>query len=291
MSFKFPFYYQRGPFKPVQPGEPGHNIVFWKDARYYVLLFLFSFAFAGQRFLGFYQRWDSLIVSICATMLVELILVRVLYKKWSFPLSALISGIGIGLLLSSYALWPYALAAVLAIVCKHALRLGGSHIFNPNNIALVVVLTFIPQFVVSTPKQWTNSWDVMAFILILGFIASAMAKRLDTVVAFVSGFAFFALLRHTLFGEPMYYAFGPLVGASFQLFAFFMITDPKTTPQARWARITAALLIALVDAVLRVQGVTNSPFYAAFVVTICFGLPYRWLMLRRSNTLKGEATG
>ncbi|WP_258958983.1 RnfABCDGE type electron transport complex subunit D [Paenibacillus tyrfis] len=278
------FFYSAGQYHPISLG--GLAIMAAKikwDARYFILLFLISFVFAGQFFLGFFQRWDSFFASVLSAVATELLLARILLKKWIFPLSAIISGIGLSLLLSSYLVWPYVLAAVLAIVMKYVIRIGGSHVFNPNNIAIVFLLFVLPQYAVSTPKQWTNGIDVMILILVLGFIAAGAAKRLDTVLAFVLSFVLFAALRHYLFGEPLYYAFGPMLGASFQLFTFFMITDPKTTAPRPAARMTAAFLIAFVDALFRLQAITNSLFYAAFIVTVLYGIPYRLISLKRRN--------
>lgn len=245
------------------------------DPRYLILTFLVSFMVAGQLFLGFFQKWDAFSASVLTATLTELVLSRWVFKEWRFPLSALISGIGIGLLLSSHLVWPYALAAFLAIVCKFVIRIGGSHVFNPNNIAIVTLLYFLPQYAVSTPKQWTNGFGIMLFILVLGMAAAYAARRLDTVLAFIAGYLLFASIRHWGFGEPFYYSFGPMLGASFQLFTFFMITDPKTTPPTRKIRIIAALLIAFVDSALRLNAITNSLFYASFWVMLCYGLPYR----------------
>lgn len=246
------------------------------DPRYYILLFLASFVIAGQVYLGFFQRWDAILASTITAVVTELLLVRTIKKQWQFPLSALITGLGISLLLSSHVLWPYVTASLLAILLKFVIRYRGSHIFNPNNVALVIMLLAVPQYAVSTPKQWTNGIEVMVLILGLGLLAAYKAKRLDTVIAFISGYVAFAIARIAVIGEPFFYAFGPMLGASFQLFSFFMITDPKTTPSSRKARILFAVVIALIDAVLRVLGITNSQFYASFLVTLILGIPYRF---------------
>ncbi|MBO8162750.1 MAG: RnfABCDGE type electron transport complex subunit D [Brevibacillus sp.] len=261
------------------------------DPRYPLLIFLTSFAVAGQVYLGFFQRWDAIITSLCCTVGTELMLVRFIYKKWVFPLSAVITGIGVSLLLSSYLLWPYALASVLSIVLKFAIRYRGSHIFNPNNIAVVLVLFFLPDYVVSTPKQWTNAYEVMAVILSLGMVVSYMANRHDTVISFLSGFAVFGFARHYFFDTPLWFALGPLLGASLQLFTFFMITDPKTTPNSRPARIVFAILIALVDAILRLYDVNNSLFYAVFLVAVFVAIPYRVWTVRKYDRVKSRRAG
>ncbi|MFD2673356.1 hypothetical protein [Marinicrinis sediminis] len=250
------------------------------DPRYFILLFLFTFVLTGQLFLDFFQKWDAFFAAIGTAMAVEFVLSGLIHKSWKFPLSALISGMGISLILSSFLIWPYVLASVLAISAKYMFRLGGRHVFNPNNVAVVCVLFFLPQYVVSTPKQWTNDIQVMILMLVLGAIAAWSANRLDTVAAFVASFSVFAWMRHIWADEPIYYSMGPMMGASFQLFVFFMLTDPKTTPSSPYARVWIAVCIAGVDALLRVYGVTNSLFYAAFIITVLIGIPYRWYMTR-----------
>ncbi|SFS54450.1 RnfABCDGE type electron transport complex subunit D [Paenibacillus sp. 453mf] len=254
------------------------------DPRYFILLFLLSFTMAGQLLLGFFQDWTDVLASVVTAVVLELIIVGFRYKTWKSPLSALITGLGIGLLLSSHLTWPYILTSVLAIGIKHALRIDRNHIFNPNNVAMVIMLFFLPQYAVSTPKQWTNGWEIMFIILFFGFLAAYKAGRMDTVLAFASGYALFAGIRHWGLGEPFYYAFGPMLGAAFQLFTFFMITDPKTTPSGRNQRIWFGFAIALSDAILRVAEVNHSLFYASFLVTLLIGLPLRiWKVMNNSR--------
>lgn len=245
------------------------------DPRYYILLFLASFTLAGQLYLGFFQNWKDIGASVITAVVLEFLIVGIRYKSWKFPLSALITGLGIGLLLSSHKVWPYIVTSLLAIVFKHTVRIRGNHVFNPNNIAMVVMLFFVPGFAVSTPKQWTNGIEVMTILLLFGCIAAYKANRLDTVLAFVGGYALFAAVRHWGFDEPYFYAFGPMLGAAFQLFTFFMITDPKTTPPLRSQRIGFGVTIALIDAILRLCAVNHSLFYASFLVTLLLGLPLR----------------
>jgi len=255
------------------------SVISWQDykidPRYFILAFLSSFAIAGQMYLGFFQKWDAVIASVLCATLTEVILCKLRLKVWRFPLSAVITGIGISLLLSSNVTWAYALTAVIAISLKYAIRFKGAHIFNPNNAAMVIMLLGLPQYAVSTPKQWTNGIEIMVAILFLGIVVCYIANRLDSVLTFLGSFAFFALIRHFAFGVPIFAALGPLMGASLQLFAFFMITDPKTTPTTRTGRIVFAFLVAMVDAVFRVNRVPNPQFYALFIVCLAAIVPYR----------------
>ncbi|PAD78508.1 RnfABCDGE type electron transport complex subunit D [Paenibacillus campinasensis] len=262
-------------------------VVHWEDyrldPRYFILIFLSLFAILGQVYLGFFQRWEAVFISVACTTLTELFLSRWKKGSWSFPLSGIITGIGVSLLLSSNVLWIYAVTAVISIALKYALRFKGAHIFNPNNVAMVIVLVLLPQFAVSTPKQWTNGIEVMLMIMLLGILVCYMANRLDSVLTFLGSFTLFALLRHLWFGAPLFAALGPLMGAGLQLFAFFMMTDPKSTPTTRRARILFAFLVALMDAVFRIQRVPNPQFYALFTISLLFIIPYRYWIARQAD--------
>jgi hypothetical protein len=52
----------------------------------------------------------------------------------------------------------------------------------------------------------------------------------------------------------------------YQLYIFFMITDPKTTVHPRWAQCLVAFLVAAVEAVFRLLQFVHAPYYALFVV-------------------------
>jgi Na+-translocating ferredoxin:NAD+ oxidoreductase RnfD subunit len=52
----------------------------------------------------------------------------------------------------------------------------------------------------------------------------------------------------------------------YQLFVFFMITDPATTVKGRKGQILVAFLIALVEFIFRLNQFIYAPFYALFLV-------------------------
>ena len=52
----------------------------------------------------------------------------------------------------------------------------------------------------------------------------------------------------------------------YQLFVFFMITDPKTTVRTKWGQCVVAFAVALVEAILRLNRVVHAPYYALFLV-------------------------
>ena len=52
----------------------------------------------------------------------------------------------------------------------------------------------------------------------------------------------------------------------YQLFIFFMVTDPKTTVRPSGRSALVAFLVAAVEAVFRLMQFVYAPFYALFLV-------------------------
>ena len=160
------------------------------------------------------------------------------------PRSALISGLSLCLLLRTSSLALAVVTAVLAIASKFAIRWQGKHVFNPTNVALVAMLGATGAVWVS-PGQW-GSLAVFAFLLAAaGGLVVNRAARSDVTVAFLAAWAAIVVGRSLWLGEPLAIPLHRLENGALVLFAFFMISDPKTTPDSRAGRILFAVLVAL----------------------------------------------
>jgi Na+-transporting NADH:ubiquinone oxidoreductase subunit NqrB len=160
------------------------------------------------------------------------------------PRSALISGLSLCLLLRTNSLGLAAVTAALAITSKFLIRWRGKHLFNPTNLALVVMLAAADGVWVS-PGQW-GSVAVFTFLLAAaGGLVVNRAARSDVTVAFLGAWAAVVVGRSLWLGEPLAIPLHRLTNGALVLFAFFMISDPKTTPDSRAGRILFAVLVAL----------------------------------------------
>ena len=158
--------------------------------------------------------------------------------------SALISSLSLCLLLRTNLVEVAVVTAVIAIASKFVLRIGGKHVLNPTNGALVIMLLAgAPMWV--SPGQWGNV-AFFAFLLVCaGTMTVTRSSRIDVVVAFLLSWSALVIGRSLLVGEPMAIPFPRLQSGAVLLFAFFMISDPKTTPDARAGRILFAIAVAL----------------------------------------------
>jgi Na+-transporting NADH:ubiquinone oxidoreductase subunit NqrB len=159
------------------------------------------------------------------------------------PRSALISGLSLCLLLRT----PYAVVAaagaVLAVAGKFVVRIHGKHVFNPTNFALVALLLTGQAWV--SPGQWGSAATLGFFVACVGGLVVNRAARSDVTVAFLLAYGGLVFARSLWLGEPMAIPLHRLESGALLIFAFFMISDPRTTPDHRAARVLFACLVAL----------------------------------------------
>jgi hypothetical protein len=157
--------------------------------------------------------------------------------------SALISGLSLCLLCRANDPLLRVAAAIVAISSKFLVRIRGKHVFNPTNIGLAVML-LVSDAVWVSPGQWGNpAW--FAFLMAgLGFLVVTRAARADVTLAFLFFYAALVAGRSYWLGEPAAIPIHRLQSGALLLFAFFMISDPKTTPDSRAGRLLFAALVA-----------------------------------------------
>jgi Na+-translocating ferredoxin:NAD+ oxidoreductase RnfD subunit len=128
------------------------------------------------------------------------------------------------------------------------------------------VLFLAPQTVTLLSIQWGNNLWPMIVIWLLGSAIVWRVGRLHISAAYVASFVVFAFIRSGVTGVPWQAALAPITGPMYQLFIFFMVTDPKTTVGPRWAQVVVVVAVAAVEMVLRLSEVIYAPFYALFLV-------------------------
>jgi Na+-translocating ferredoxin:NAD+ oxidoreductase RnfD subunit len=175
-------------------------------------------------------------------------------------LSAYISGISLTLLLKPQggALWPFVIGGVLAIASKYVLRYRDNHLWNPTNFAIVV-------------------------------------RVLHITLTYVASFLALSTLRSLALGQPVLPELAPITGPMYQLFVFFMITDPRTVVRGRRRQIAVAIVVAVVEALIRLASDRGWPLPIAFnaapplVALWLVGPAAKWIDLRRASKPRREA--
>jgi Na+-transporting NADH:ubiquinone oxidoreductase subunit NqrB len=200
------------------------------------------------------------------------------------PKSALISALSLCLLLRTNSAALALLAASITIASKFLLRWDGKHLFNPTNFGLVALMLATGRAWIS-PGQWGSGAFLGFLLACAGGLVVHRAARSDVTLAFLVSWILLLFGRSLWLGEPLSIPLHRLESGALLLFAFFMISDPKTTPDSRAGRILFAALVALGAAFIqfrlfRTNGLLWSlAFFSLFVPLIDRLLPgtrYAW---------------
>lgn len=244
--------------------------------RYLPPALITSILLVGHLSFGILESYQKTGLAILTAIAAELMLGRVMYHKWMHPASAYITGISVGILVRSPAYWPYVLCSLISIMSKYVLRTKDGHIWNPSNFGICAMLLLAPQAVAGLSIQWGNNVWPMLIIWVLGSAIIWRVNRFNITGTYVVSFIAFAFLRSWITGHPWQAEISPITGPMYQLFIFFMITDPKTTLRSKTGQSVVAFLVALVEMILRLFQSVYAPFYSLFLVGSAALLLEKW---------------
>jgi Na+-translocating ferredoxin:NAD+ oxidoreductase RnfD subunit len=272
----------------IQPPPPSgqRKPLLSLDNRSLAPFFITCILLAGHLSFGILESYQKTLLAILTSIALELVLGRIFFHKWVHPASAYITGISVGILIRSPAFWPYALCSAISITSKYVLRIKGRHIWNPSNFGISVMLFLAADAVASLSIQWGNYLWPMLVIWVLGSIIISRLRRFHITGIYVVSFIAFAFLRSWMTGSPWQSEISPITGPMYQLFIFFMITDPKTTVRSKSGQCLVVFLVALLEMVMRLDQVVYAPFYALFIVGPSAMLIEIWLDSRRASAAK-----
>lgn len=256
------------------------------DNRYIAPAFITCILLAGHLSFGILESYQKTLLAILTSIALELVLGRIFFHKWVHPASAYITGISVGILIRSPAFWPYALCSAISITSKYVLRIKGRHIWNPSNFGISVMLFLAADAVASLSIQWGNYLWPMLVIWVLGSIIIWRLRRFHITGIYVVSFIAFAFLRSWMTGSPWQSEISPITGPMYQLFIFFMITDPRTTVRSKSGQRLVVFLVALLEMLMRLDQVVYAPFYALFIVGPSAMLIEIWRDSRRASAAK-----
>ncbi len=259
------------------------------DPRYLIAFLITLVLVAAQLRYHMLGSYDRLVLSLAVCMATEAVLSWFDRGKVVNLLSAYISGISLTLLLKPQggALWPFVLGGFLAISSKYVLRYRDNHLWNPTNFAVSALLLLAPEHVSVLSHQFGNDLTTNLVIWIFGLVIAARVGVLQITLTYVASFLLLNSLRALALGQPVLPEIAPITGPMYQLFVFFMITDPRTVVRGRRRQIAVAVLIAVMETVIRFASDKGWPLPTAFSAAPAFlalalvGPVAKWLDLRR----------
>ena len=242
------------------------------DSRYVAPILISCILFAAQLGFGVLESFPKTLLAIVTSILTEIALSKIVTGRFPHLASAYVSGISIGILVRSPEFWPYALCALIAITSKYLIRWKGRHLWNPSNFAIAVMLLIAGDTVSTLSIQWDNRVWAMLIVWTLGSYIIYNLKRFHICAVYVSSFIAFAAIRALMgggvegFSSHFWNEVAPITGPMYQLFIFFMITDPKTTVGSKKWQCIVVFCVAFMEHILRLNQNIHAPYYALFTV-------------------------
>ncbi len=241
--------------------------MFPQDPRHDQILLLTTFLLIGVMSRDWSLRLDLslvILISTLGTQIIGSILSQSAKINWR---SALITSLSLILLLRANHYTTMAIAGCLGISSKFLLRLKEKHIFNPANFGIVSALVLTPDAWVS-PGQWgADSWYLMLFLSTGMMIVQKVGRR-DTCLSFLLVYSGLIIGRNLWLGWGWDVIEHQLSNGSLLLFAFFMISDPRSTPKAGISRIIWGVSLGVVSFSLQtIWFIPTGLFWSLFILS------------------------
>lgn len=264
------------------------------DPRIYQITILSGLLVYGIIELDFEVTLIRSTVILTSVLITQFLFTRFLKLGKFDPKSPLISGLSLCLLLRADSLVLIILCAVITVASKFIFKWNGKHIFNPTNIGIVSLLVLSDQVWIS-PGQWGNAAFMGFLIACIGGLVVNRASRSDVTYAFMFFYTALIFGRAIWLGDTLLIPFHHIQNGALLIFTFFMISDPKTTPDTRFGRILFALIVSLVSYYFQfVLSNTGSVFYALTLSSLAVpiidmllrGKKYEWNAVQKIELLK-----
>lgn len=265
---------------------------FTLDQRFIAPIFITLILLGANFSFGMLESFPQTLLAVLASLLTEIVLGKLFTGKIPHLASAYITGISVGILIRSPEWWPYALCSMISTSSKYVIRVKGRHIWNPSNLGICVMLLIATSSVATLSIQWGNNLWPMLVIWALGSVIISRLKRFHICAVYVVSFIAYSFLRSAILGYNWLVEIAPITGPMYQLYIFFMITDPKTTVKTKRGQILTTFMIATVEFFLRLTGgffAIYAPFYALFLVGPIANLIEIWKASGKSPGLNKEA--
>lgn len=151
--------------------------------------------------------------------------------------SVAITGLLIALILSPSELYVLIFASLAAVLSKR-IKLNNRHVVNPamSGIFLAVLLT-------GASDAWFGASQLVP-VLVLGILVAQKYRRLHLVIPFIFVHSLLSIAHRFYYNiHPVYH---DIFGGVIYFLAFFMLLEPKTTPNNKNARIAYGMISAVI---------------------------------------------
>ena len=266
------------------------NQPFYKDIRCIQISFMGALFSYGVFVFDLSLSWTQVVITFVSGLLTQFFWIKKLNLKTNSLLSATITCLSLALLLRSYNLWIHPLAVFIAINSKFMIQYKRQHFFNPSAFGIFVVLLLEGAWL--SPGQWGSNISLAIWMIAVGCFIASRVHRMDTAWLFLIFYLGGLLIRNTYLGYEIPVFYHAASNGSLLLFAFFMISDPKTSPNHLMGKILFTSLVALTALICNYYFyIENSLIYSLVFWSCSIPLlnyqfqatPFHWKIEKESN--------
>ena len=187
--------------------------------------------------------------AVIPAAVLDLLILKLRNQAWEFPSGALLTGLIIAMVLSPFTSWHVAaVASIIAVASKYVLRSRTANMLNPAAVGLIA-----GYYLFHPGESWWGALPEVAPLAILALLAGGIfmterVNKLPLVIAFLGGY--YLLFTVSAFvGNPAHVAevFRTPDLHEVLYFAFFILTDPPTSPNQHTDQVLCGLIVAFVS--------------------------------------------
>ncbi|MCB9062042.1 MAG: RnfABCDGE type electron transport complex subunit D [Halobacteriovoraceae bacterium] len=247
------------------------------DIRIFQIIVMSLLLGTGVFVYDFTLNYQQVALTFIAGILSQIFWIHHLGLNKSSLLSAVITCLGLALLLRANSLWVHPLVSVIAISSKFWFQVSKKHFFNPSAFGIVLALLFFPNTWLS-PGQWGSTTSSGIWLAAIGCLIASRAKRIDISWLYLFFYLGGLFIRNLYLGYEIEIFWHSASSGSLLLFAFFMISDPKTSPDHIFGKIILALIIATLSLFMQYYlYITNGHIYALIGTSFFVPLLNKWI--------------
>lgn len=252
-----------------------------RDARHWQILALSGLFAISVWTTDFGARPEHLIGALTGTLTAQIIGAWAVGCRFEWK-SAAITALSLSILLRASEPWMWVAAGLVGVGAKFAIRYKGKHLFNPACLGIVAMILLFGRDVWVSPGQWGQAPLIAGWAMALAALVLSSVKRLDIALGFIATFAAILFGRALWLGDPMAIPMHQLSSGTLLVFTFFMITDPRSTPDSCPGRLLFAAGVAGLTAWLIIgPNVIAAPMMALAALSVFTPFLDRWLPARR----------
>ena len=207
-----------------------------------------SFLLLGKLAFHVSVTWLEVALAVAGSWAAEIVGARFFSREaYRFRPSTFVAPIAVTMMLRAVHPWQLGMATVLGVLGKHALRVGGRHVQNPSNLAILLALWIFHDDAHLARGELAHLVPLQAWIVLCGIALAWRVRQLDVSLMAFAATAALHFLLVTKNGERVAYV---LTSPSFLLYAFFIQGDPRVLPPDRFGRLLFSFLAAFAQITL-----------------------------------------